>query len=73
MLTSEPERQEVQDPSAIITSSERGMSRRDYLAEALIAEGCRRETNGNITRVVGAGAGFVIKETVLRARFLQGV
>lgn len=73
MLTNEPERQEVQDPSATITSRELIMSSRDSLIEALVLGGCRREINGDITRVIGSGDGLVIKEPVLRRRFRQGV
>lgn len=43
------------------------------IIERLIAEGCRQEVNGTLTRVIGQGEGLVIRETVLRPRFLQGV
>lgn len=72
MLTHEPEKSIATDTmiEASIPLRER-CGRPDV--ESLLAAGCRQEVNGCITKVVGSGEGFKVKETVLRPRFRQGV
>lgn len=73
MLTNEPGGQVVSDAiRAGILPDERERFGRPSI-ESLLAEGCRQETNGSVTRIIGSGEGFTVRETVLRPRFRQGV